>query len=206
MSFAQRWHDIRSRLRAALLGRQHQRTVRAALLLRGVRVTGALPARGPCSFPRSRPARSRGFFGGLVWFLPVFGGTLADRMGFRRALALAYLILACRYFLMGSLGATWLLPVAKRHAFGSAGGLRPGASGLRYRLGKADGCRHHRARLQRKCPLHGLLHLLHAGEYRRRGGSLRRFVRASHHERGKCLPGSGAERLPHVPRRAHLLP
>jgi POT family proton-dependent oligopeptide transporter len=62
-------------------------------------------------FPSQQASTFTGFFGGLVWFLPVFGGALADRMGFRRALALAYLILGCSYFLLGSLGATWLLPV-----------------------------------------------------------------------------------------------
>ncbi len=52
-----------------------------------------------------------GLFGGLVWFLAAFGGTLADRLGFRRSLSLAYLILSCSYFLLGSLGAPWLAPV-----------------------------------------------------------------------------------------------
>ena len=52
-----------------------------------------------------------GLFGGLVWFLAVFGGTVADRLGFRRSLSLAYLILSCSYFLLGSLGASWLAPV-----------------------------------------------------------------------------------------------
>ena len=59
-------------------------------------------------FPTERVGTLTGFFGGLVWFLPVFGGTLADRMGFRRALSLAYLILACAYFLLGSLAAPWM--------------------------------------------------------------------------------------------------
>lgn len=49
-----------------------------------------------------------GLFGGLVWFLAIFGGTVADRMGFRRALSLAYFILSCSYFLLGSLGASWM--------------------------------------------------------------------------------------------------
>jgi dipeptide/tripeptide permease len=62
-------------------------------------------------FPSQQAIALTGFFGGLVWFLPVFGGTLADRMGFRKALALAYLILACAYFLLGSLGAPWMVPV-----------------------------------------------------------------------------------------------
>jgi dipeptide/tripeptide permease len=52
-----------------------------------------------------------GLFGGLVWFLAAFGGALADRMGFRRALSLAYLILSVSYFVLGSIGAPWLAPV-----------------------------------------------------------------------------------------------
>ncbi len=55
-----------------------------------------------------------GLFGGAVWFLAIFGGTVADRMGFRRALSLAYFILSVAYFLMGSLGAHWMAGV--RHA------------------------------------------------------------------------------------------
>jgi dipeptide/tripeptide permease len=52
-----------------------------------------------------------GLFGGLVWFLAAFGGALADRMGFRRALSLAYLILSVSYFLLGSIGSPWFAPV-----------------------------------------------------------------------------------------------
>lgn len=52
-----------------------------------------------------------GIFGGFVWFMAIFGGATADRLGFRRALSLAYLILATAYFLIGSIGAPWLGPV-----------------------------------------------------------------------------------------------
>lgn len=52
-----------------------------------------------------------GFFGGFVWFMAVFGGALADRMGFRRALALAYFILASAYFLLGSITSAWISPI-----------------------------------------------------------------------------------------------
>jgi len=52
-----------------------------------------------------------GMFGGWVWFLAAFGGAAADRLGFRRALATAYFILAAAYFLIGSIGASWLAPV-----------------------------------------------------------------------------------------------
>jgi dipeptide/tripeptide permease len=63
------------------------------------------------NFPTERAADLSGLFGGLVWFLAIFGGAAADRMGFRRALSLAYLILAGSYFLLGSIGAPWLAPV-----------------------------------------------------------------------------------------------
>jgi len=63
------------------------------------------------NFPTERAADLSGLFGGLVWFLAIFGGAIADRLGFRRALAIAYLILAGSYFLLGSLGAPWLAPV-----------------------------------------------------------------------------------------------
>jgi dipeptide/tripeptide permease len=63
------------------------------------------------NFPTERAADLSGLFGGLVWFLAIFGGAVADRLGFRRALSLAYLILASSYFLLGSLGAPWLAPI-----------------------------------------------------------------------------------------------
>src|SRR3977135_3842752 len=61
------------------------------------------------NFPTERAADLTGLFGGLVWFLAIFGGAIADRLGFRRALSLAYLILATAYFLLGSIESSWLL-------------------------------------------------------------------------------------------------
>jgi dipeptide/tripeptide permease len=57
-----------------------------------------------------------GTFGFVVWFLPVLGGTLADRFGFRRALMFAYLVMTVGYFLLGSLSAPWMQ--AARQALG----------------------------------------------------------------------------------------
>lgn len=62
-------------------------------------------------FGVERASSLTGLFGGLVWFMAVFGGALADRLGFRRALSLAYLILSISYFLLGSIGAPWLAPL-----------------------------------------------------------------------------------------------
>jgi dipeptide/tripeptide permease len=63
------------------------------------------------SFSVEQTGTLTGIFGGMVWFLAIFGGAAADRLGFRRALSIAYLILAAAYFLIGSIGASWLAPV-----------------------------------------------------------------------------------------------
>jgi POT family proton-dependent oligopeptide transporter len=57
-----------------------------------------------------------GTFGFVVWFLPILGGSLADRFGFRRALMFAYLVMTVGYFLLGSLAAPWM--EGARHALG----------------------------------------------------------------------------------------
>ena len=62
-------------------------------------------------FPTDQAASLSGIFGGAVWVMAIFGGALADRIGFRRALSLAYFILSCSYFLVGSIAAPWLAPV-----------------------------------------------------------------------------------------------
>jgi POT family proton-dependent oligopeptide transporter len=63
------------------------------------------------NFSTEQTGALTGIFGGMVWFLAIFGGAVADKLGFRRALSLAYLILATAYFLIGSIGASWLAPI-----------------------------------------------------------------------------------------------
>ena len=62
-------------------------------------------------FPTDQAASLSGVFGGAVWVMAIFGGALADRIGFRRALSLAYFILSCSYFLVGSIAAPWMAPL-----------------------------------------------------------------------------------------------
>ena len=62
-------------------------------------------------FDLERASSLTGMFGGWVWFLAVVGGAVADRLGFRRALSLAYLFLSIAYFSLGSIGAAWFAPV-----------------------------------------------------------------------------------------------
>lgn len=47
-----------------------------------------------------------GLFGGLIYLLPILGGTLADKWGFRRAFNIAFSVLGLGYFLIGSVGMT----------------------------------------------------------------------------------------------------
>ena len=110
MTLSQRWHDIRTGFErpfwVANISELFERLsyyAAFASLARYLHET--------LQFPTERVGALAGFFGGLVWFLAIFGGTLADRMGFRRALSLAYFILTCAYFLLGSLAAPWLAPV-----------------------------------------------------------------------------------------------
>ena len=62
------------------------------------------------NFSTEQTGTLTGIFGGMVWFLAIFGGAVADRLGFRRALATAYFILSVAYFLIGSIAAPWLEP------------------------------------------------------------------------------------------------
>lgn len=77
----------------------------------GVQAVLAVYLHESLQFSQSTTGDLIGYFGLIVWFLPILGGTLADRFGFRRSLTFAYFVLALGYFLLGSLNASWMAPV-----------------------------------------------------------------------------------------------
>jgi dipeptide/tripeptide permease len=62
--------------------------------------------RNKLGFTETEAGQLSGIFGGLIYLLPILGGTLADKWGFRRAFNVAFSILAIGYFLIGSVGMT----------------------------------------------------------------------------------------------------
>jgi POT family proton-dependent oligopeptide transporter len=60
--------------------------------------------RNDLGFTETEAGTLSGMFGGLIYLLPILGGTLADKWGFRRAFNVAFSVLALGYFLIGSVG------------------------------------------------------------------------------------------------------
>ena len=110
MSFEQRWEEIRSGFERSFWVANISE-IFERLAYYGSFASLANYLRETLSFPTEQTGTLTGIFGGMVWFLAIFGGAAADRLGFRRALSLAYLILTGAYFLLASIGATWLAPI-----------------------------------------------------------------------------------------------
>lgn len=110
MSFAERLREIRTGFErpfwVANISEIFER-----LSYYGAFASLALYLQEKLNFSTEQTGTLTGIFGGMVWFLAIFGGAAADRLGFRRALSIAYLILSVAYFLIGSIGAPWLAPV-----------------------------------------------------------------------------------------------
>ncbi|HKB52690.1 MAG TPA: MFS transporter, partial [Ramlibacter sp.] len=110
MSFAERWHEVRTGFErpfwVANISEIFERLSYYAAFS-----SLALYLHEKLNFSTEQTGTLTGIFGGMVWFLAIFGGAAADRLGFRRALSIAYLILSVAYFLIGSIGAPWLGPV-----------------------------------------------------------------------------------------------
>ena len=60
--------------------------------------------RNKLGFTETEAGQLSGMFGGVIYLLPILGGTLADKWGFRRAFNVAFSVLALGYFLIGSVG------------------------------------------------------------------------------------------------------
>lgn len=70
----------------------------------GQQIVFMIYMRNNLNFTESEAGQLSGMFGGLIYLLPILGGTLADKWGFRRAFTVAFSILALGYFLIGSVG------------------------------------------------------------------------------------------------------
>jgi POT family proton-dependent oligopeptide transporter len=60
--------------------------------------------RNKLNFSETEAGQLSGVFGGLIYLLPILGGTLADKWGFRKAFTICFTTLALGYFLIGSVG------------------------------------------------------------------------------------------------------
>ena len=70
----------------------------------GQQIVFMIYMRNKLGFTEAQAGQLSGLFGGLIYLLPILGGTLADKWGFRRAFNIAFSILALGYFLIGSVG------------------------------------------------------------------------------------------------------
>jgi proton-dependent oligopeptide transporter, POT family len=70
----------------------------------GQQIVFMIYLRNQLGFTEAEAGQLSGLFGGLIYLLPILGGTLADKWGFRRAFNVAFSVLALGYFLIGSLG------------------------------------------------------------------------------------------------------
>jgi dipeptide/tripeptide permease len=70
----------------------------------GQQIVFMIYLRNKLGFTEAEAGQLSGIFGGLIYLLPILGGTLADKWGFRRAFNIAFSVLALGYFLIGSVG------------------------------------------------------------------------------------------------------
>jgi POT family proton-dependent oligopeptide transporter len=110
VSLSARWQEIRSGFAPAFWVANGTELFER-LAYYGLSAVLAIYLHEQLRFTDEQTGLLQGVFGFVVWFLPIFGGALADRLGYRRILSLAYLILSVGYFLIGSIGAPWLAPV-----------------------------------------------------------------------------------------------
>jgi dipeptide/tripeptide permease len=110
VSLSQRWQEIRTGF-APPFWVANGTELFERLAYYGLQAVLAIYLHERLRFSEEQTGLLQGVFGFVVWFLPIFGGALADRFGYRRILSLAYLVLSVGYFLFGSITAGWLAPV-----------------------------------------------------------------------------------------------
>jgi POT family proton-dependent oligopeptide transporter len=110
VSFGERWREIRTGFeRSFWIANFTELFERLAYY--GLQAVLAIYLHERLGLSEEDTGSIQGIFGFVVWFLPILGGAIADRFGFRRTLAAAYGILAAGYFLFASIGGEWLAPV-----------------------------------------------------------------------------------------------
>jgi POT family proton-dependent oligopeptide transporter len=110
LSLAQRWGEIRSGFeRPFWVANFTEIFERVAYY--GMTAVLAIYLSEQLHFSTELTGSLLGITGFVVYALPILGGTLADRFGFRRSLIFAYLVLTVGYFLLGSLEASWMRPL-----------------------------------------------------------------------------------------------
>lgn len=112
MSFAQRWREIRSGFEPAFWVANFTEIFERVAYY-GTTAVLAIYLSEQLHFSSQLTGSVMGVFGLAIYFLPILGGTLADRFGFRRALLFAFAVMTLGYFLLGSLAAPWMLPMRR---------------------------------------------------------------------------------------------
>lgn len=70
----------------------------------GQQIVFMIYLRNNLGFSEAEAGQLSGIFGGLIYLLPILGGSLADKWGFKKAFNVAFTILGLGYFLIGSVG------------------------------------------------------------------------------------------------------
>ena len=109
MSFGKRWQEIRNGFERSFWVANFTELFER-LAYYGLQAVLAIYLHERLGLSEAETGSIQGIFGFVVWFLPILGGAIADRFGFRRTLATAYGILAAGYFLFASIGGDWLAP------------------------------------------------------------------------------------------------
>lgn len=105
MSFSQRMQELRSGLHPTFwvangMELFERRAYYGQAIILGIYLRDTL------HFSEIQAGELSSVFGGLIYLLPIFAGTLADKFGFRKAFSVAFFVLMIGYALLGYAGTT----------------------------------------------------------------------------------------------------